>query len=302
MDMSKAITNMLQFSMIDSLKDRQSLIYAGITFVVYIVFVIAMLYSMAGFIANLTGLNNSQDPTIILSTILGLYANMAIFIAPMVLILIGISYLMIGRALKASKRKYAPLTVVQYIKYLFLPLIGGLIAFLSLFNIKWLWLLVVGAAMILGGAIIAIVGGVIGWALTSIGVAVLLVYMIFVFYNSLRLYLADPIFVEGAGLLESMKKSWVLTKGNVWMIVLAILVLAIILMILSMVFAIPTIIYSVIFAITVGSSSTQPAGIGIMTNPGYIIAVLPSYLISAYSILVGNWFVVSMYNTLTKKK
>ena len=305
MDLGKAVSEVLEFSLIGCLKDRTSLIYAGITFVIYSIFGIGMLVSISNLFTPLTTMGANANPQLVIGMLIGIYSMLAIYMIPLVLIFTLIGYLMIGRALKASKRKYMPLTVVRYIKYLFLPLVAGIIAGLSLYNIKWLWMLVVGLALILGGAVIAVMGNFLGGVLSAIGMLVLVLYFIVVLYNSLRLSIGEAIFVEGEGVINSLKKSWVITKGRVWTVVLISIILAIVLMVISMIFTIPSAAYSMMYMFstiaTVGTNPSTMPGIGYLSDPGYLIAILPSYLASAYAILVGSWFTVGLYNVLTKK-
>lgn len=311
MDLEKKINNIvrvvitsLSFSLLGSLKDKTSLKYGGIIFVIYAVFGIAMLLSIANLFAPLLNMGADQNPQVIIGMLIGVYATLAIFIIPMALILIAISYLLIGRALKVSKRKYAPLTLVRYIKYLFLPLIGGIIAVLSLYNLKWLWMLVIGAALALGGTIMLAIGNLIGAALVSIGIIIILLYFIVVIYNSLRLSIGEAIFVEGEGVINALKKSWITTKGNGWELFFSVIALVFVLYVIILIFTIPAVIYSIIYmfsTMAIGSNPSPMAGIGYLSDPGYLIAILPSYLATAYVILVGNWFTVGLYNAITRK-
>jgi len=311
MDLEQKINNIirvivasLSFSLLESLKDKTSLKLTGVAFVVYAIFAALMLVIVASLLAPLETISASANPQLIINMIIGLYATLAIFIIPLAIILTVINYWMIGRALKVSKRKYAPLTVIKFIKFILLSLAIGIIAFFSLYNIKWLWMLVIGAALSIGGAIMIAIGNLTGIGLMVLGVFVIILYGIVILYNTLRLLIAEAIFVEGEGIINSLKKSWVITKGNGWELFFSRGVFIFVILIITGICLAPSFIYSFMYMAStmLGGNPSAMAGMNYLTDPGYLIAILPSYLASAYAILAGSWFTVGLYNVLTKKK
>jgi hypothetical protein len=301
MNVEDAIEDIVRFSLVDCLKDKPSLILAGITFVVYSIFGIITMLAIANLFTPLANISPSTAPLAIVNVIVGVYITLAVYMIPMFLVMSIFGYLIIGRALKVSKNKHNSLTISRYIKFLILSIAAGIIAGLSLYNIKWLWMLVIGLALTLSGAIITTTGNLWGISLAGIGAAVLCIYVVVFIYNSIRLSISEAIFVEGEGIINSLKKSWVITKGNVLGIAVIIIILMIVLSLLSFVLSMPAIIYTYSFTASTITTGNTLTGMGYLSDLGYLIAIWPTYIVSAYAILAGSWSVVGIYNVLTKK-
>ncbi len=304
MDLNKDLTRILGFSLLDWFKDKEMLKYLVVLIVIYVVFSFGMLVMAVNSFSGIS--NNMTNPMEIIPILLGFYAMMGLILIPFIIVAVVASYLIIARGLKLSKKTSTRINLTRFVKYIILEIMSGLVATLSLFNVKYLLigfvgfiLTILGFIMLpLGISAIALAGALIG-----IGVLLLIAYCVIVVYNSIRLSVGEVIFVEGEkSIMKSLEKSWKITKGNVLNIFIAELVLAVILMIINFVVTIPAMAYSMIISIAsvMGGQVSNMTGLGIMADPIYIMLLVPSFIVSAYFIVAGNLFIVGIYNSLKK--
>jgi hypothetical protein len=287
---------LFSFCFVDWLRNKSMQKLFAIVFFIYAVmnyFSIGLTYL---FFKDL-GEQTIQNVFIVINYTITLLALMI----PFVLILTALTFLIIANGLRLEKKKSRKLDLITYIKFLFYSLVSGVVASFSLFNIKFLSIGLLGVLLFILGASFAFVSPPLAAILLMLGMLLLIGYGIIIVYNSLRLIVGQAIFVEREeSILKSLKESWIQTKGNLWDIVVTVIVLIVIIMVLSFISQIPLIIYSIILSISAYFS--QPANnIGVLLDPGYLILMLPTILVSAYSIIVGALLIVFLYTETEKK-
>ena len=113
-----------------------------------------------------------------------------------------IQYFVYSRALKLSGRKFVPFTFERFLRMIVLCLTSGFVALVSLFDLKMLWIAIVGIASLVVAMIffVASIGNPIfalfGILFIVISVLLFLAYYIVIVYNSLRLVLGVAFFIE----------------------------------------------------------------------------------------------------------
>ena len=222
-------------------------------------------------------------------------------------------YLIVSRGLKLAKSSFASLTFGRFLRLIVLCIASAFVAGLSIFRLKWLWILIVGVILFIAGTVIFIAGTGgnllllgIGGALEIASVVLLVIYGVIVVYNSIRLAVGEIAFVEREQpIMKALKKSWDVTGGRVWEIILAMFVLGVLIWIISSVLGLPAFVYTFIQGFTTAMQSataSQTAAYALMGDPIYLALIIPSYLASAILIMTSAFYTVGIYLSLSKGK
>ncbi len=297
-----SITEIISFGFAGWRKDKLMLKYLLVSIILFTLFSFGMLYFSLNFslgLANNT-ITTSEEVT---SMLIAFYAGIAPLIIVMGLIAIFLSYLIIGRALNLCGRKSIKLNLVRFIKMILINIAQSIIAFLSLFNIKFLLIGVVGFILTVVGFIAMPIGLLAGVILTMIGVILSIIYFVIVIYNTIRLSLGEIIFVEKEeSMIRALKESWIVTKGNVWTIILVEIVVVVIASIISIVAEIPVMLYTIfqtVGSVVAGSTASE---IMFLNDPLFYILYIPSFVVTGYLVVVGSSVFAMLYVVLSKGK
>jgi len=190
------------------------------------------------------------------------------------------------------------------LKLLVVGICVSLFSFFSVFNLKMLLILAASVFFTIVGFILVIFFQS-NIALVFIGVLVMLLgfmlfgaYLVVVIYNSIRLVMSPIILVEkDLGIIDSCRASWVKTEGQVLGLFIAMVILSIILTILVSIVSIPVKAYSVVLTL----ANPGITDFAISTDPLYILLAIPIYLASGYAVIVGSFFLTSIYATISGK-
>jgi membrane-anchored glycerophosphoryl diester phosphodiesterase (GDPDase) len=307
MDIGKSVGEWAKFSFTGWLRDRETLTYFISLIIIVVLATIAgnyLIYSLL-YPAYSSAAPSSAE---IISAMVNAIPILAVFVILNSLAAYFIAYLTIARALKLKKRGAQKLSLTRLAKFLALEIFVFLGAFLSLFNLKFLLILIAAALLYIIGAVLATVTPYVfvGGALVLVGTILLFAYFIVVVYNSIRLLLSPAAFVEkNIGIVAAAKESWKMTKGNVFNVIIAWLVLVVISFIIGFVSAVPATIYSIYYASAnsgAAAASSTAAELAITTDIGYMVAMIPSYIFSAFLSIAAWFYIVSIYTGLKKGK
>lgn len=307
MGLEKSIGEWTKFSFTGWLKDRGTLKYFLSLIIIFVLTTIAgnyLIYSLL-YPAYSSATPSSAE---IVSAMINAIPVLAVFIILNSLAVYFIAYLVIARALKLKKNGAQKLSFIRLVKLLVLELFIFFSAFLSLFNPKFLMVLIAAIVLFIVGVVLVTVPGyfAVGGALLVLGFVLLLAYFIVVAYNSIRLLLSTVAFVEkNLGIVGAAKESWKRAQGNVLNIAIAWLVLIVISFTISAVSAIPATIYSIYYSAVNSAASTvssTAAELAMTTDIGYMIAMIPTYIFSAFLSIAAWFYMVSIYTGIKKSK
>ncbi|MBT4870638.1 MAG: hypothetical protein HON47_03630 [Candidatus Diapherotrites archaeon] len=243
-------------------------------------------------------------PQTIISTIL--FIGLIVFIE--VLILLVIDYLVIKRALELKGQKAIGLNIIRYLSLIVLHIATAIVAVLSLFKLKILVVGITGIIVLMLGFIMfpLSIGNpsmfwviILGVIFIIAGIILLAIYLVHVILNAIRLSLAYVAYVEEErSIMASLKKSWDITKNDIDGIVFVWILIAVIVAVISTAVSIPAVVY-------VGAASETAMEMNlsmISMDPLYWILLIPSYIVSAYSVIVSGFMMTAMYTLLSKGK
>ncbi|MEK6958903.1 MAG: hypothetical protein AABW59_02550 [archaeon] len=198
----------------------------------------------------------------------------------------------------------AQVGIMSALKLIVVNICVTLFAFFSVFNLKMLVILAVSALLLIAGIAVIVLfqanmGLVfVGMTLVLLGAIVFAAYMIVFYYNSLRLMFSPIIFVEkDLGVIDSCKASWTKTEGQVLGLFVATIVLSVLLTILMFAASILAQVYSAVATLI----NPGISDLALSVDPIYIVLSLPIYVFSAYAVIVGSFFITSLYASLSGK-
>jgi hypothetical protein len=234
---------------------------------------------------------------LIFDAIISFYSNLGIFLIPFSIIVVFFSYKIIQVGLKLTRRKSVELTIARYIKFFFYPVFASLAAIFSIFDLRYLAIGIVGGLItLIGGATILVNPG-LGVLIAILGFLLMLAYFVIVIINMIKLSLGQIIFVEKEkSIFESLKESFVVTKGNVFNLFILELVFGLIISIISGVVSLPSTMYIQSLIATI----TDPTLI--FSDLIYQVLLLPTYIVGAYAIICSNLFIVNIYSKIKSRK
>lgn len=222
--------------------------------------------------------------------------------------LVGLAmfYLITSKAFKLAKGSSAPLTAGRYLRLIVLMIASGLVAGLSIFKLKWLWILIAGLALVLLGAAFSIINPIITGVFFAIGAILFIIYIIVFIYNGIRITFGDIAFIEKEQpIMKALKRSWDVTAGRIWEIILAMIVLGAIIWIINFILGLPAstyISFATLATINLDTIATQETINSLMGNSTYNLLSVPIYLGSAITVLTSTFYLVGIYLSLSKGK
>ena len=226
---------------------------------------------------------------------------------------LAIVYLTNIRALEMKKYRPIKLTLAKYVMLLVLGLVEIIVAVLSLFNPKMLWVLAGAIVLVVAGLAASAAIPVLGGLLFMLGVLAAIAYMFVVIYNMLRLSVSSIAFVEKEmGIMEALKLSWKKTEGNVWMLLLAFVVLGIVIIVITYLASIPMSAYSVAYMFSFGLMAAEMGGStsglaamqaisGMFFDPIYNCLGIIVAAVGAWGTIASSYFLVAIYENLAGK-
>lgn len=194
-----------------------------------------------------------------------------------------------GRILRQAlleHRNVAPFEAGKGIRFALLQIISGLIALFSWYNKKWLLLLAAGIVLCIAGGLVGL--NTSGAVLLVLGILIVVAYLFVVIYNSLRLTLAEPIFVEkDRAILVATKEAWEMGKGKVFSMFIALFIVGLVLGVAVLALSIPLLVLQFLAALQ--------GGLTVLT---FVVMVLTNLVSIALSIAISDFALVELYRQI----
>jgi len=295
----------INFAFTGWMKSRQALKYFVVALILFIILNVA-LGAVAGSLFGSLSNASSMSPGEALGLVGYFFLYITVFVVLYWLISGFIIYFMLGSALKEIKRKPVEFSAGRYARFLGLMIANCLAVLLSLFKLKFLWVLISGIILAIVGIVLVAVGAsfgsnvialILGFLLLGISVILFLCYAVIMIYNSMRLILAEMLFVEKEqGIWKSLNASWNITGGNALNIFVVLFVVTVVVMILSLILSAPSMIYQFsVLGITGGSGALT-----LMSDPMYIGLSALTNIVQAFAVMVQAFALAGIYAQLNK--
>ncbi len=254
----------------------------------------------------LTNVNNNLDPVKMITDVVAFFGFILILVIISSIVMAAITYLTISQGLKLTGKKSQDLKLVSFVKFIFIGLFQLIFALLSIFNLKMLAIPIAGIILILIGILSLILSPFIGGMLVTLGTIALIFYFFVFIYNLYRLIFIEILFIEKGKIISGLETSWRLTNKKVFDIFIATLIVGIIIAIVAVIFDLPATLYSFAYGFSQALVNTgvnpQIAQFGLMTDPIYLILLMPAQIVYAFYMIFINIFFVNMYNLILKEK
>jgi len=302
----------LNFSFVSWLKDKQALKYLALLSVFTIIFSIVSSFVSYNFTTALLSLQGT--PSAVINAFFGLLSVATVIGLIYFVIIYIIQYFIFAKALGSANLTAEKISVMRLVRLIILDIASVLVALLSMFNLKFLWIVIAAIVLFVGGIVLAAAGyssGAMaltasGGALAVIGIILTIVYLAVVVYNSIRLSMGTAVFIEKErSIMDCLRISWEKTDGKVWEIIAAWVVVVVIMVVISFVASIPAMIYAFIVGFTSalrGVTDSQMIQLALSVNPAYLILSIPIYIASAFIMIVSAYYYVSIYKALGNKQ
>lgn len=197
-------------------------------------------FELMAFAAKAEGSGTTVDPTLISPLVSQMVSNTLIFIAifiPLVLLMaLVLSYLQSliqVRALQLNGLQTDDFSVGKFVRLIGLWIYVFFAASFSFYN-KTLMILSIGFVLFLIFSMVLTFFMPAGVFLLFIVILLMIPYIGIVIYNSFRLTMASAIFLhKRIGIADAAKESWEMTKGNLLMIFIILLVIGVAISVLS---------------------------------------------------------------------
>lgn len=249
MDYGRAITNTLTLWF----KDGKMLKLVGLKLLVGLVFLLlfggAIWFFFEGLVPQIMALSSGGTPSPeaivqLLGAFLAALVPFLIIIAPLLLlemaISIYISVLMQTRALEVLGFNAPQVTPMRVLKYIFMNIWVSIMTLTSWYSRKLFYVFLGIIFVLLFGGVLAFIVPPIGAIFLVLGILALIPYMFVCIYNSIRLSIADAVFLSSEdGVLASVRKTWGITAGKALDVFLALILLGICLIVVSFGLSIP---------------------------------------------------------------
>jgi len=294
------------------LKDKTMLIYLAIAFVISFVTGIVSLLVLNDFFQYLMKLMPTlvEKKVLPIEEVLNLFGTLSpVFAISSVqgIIIFVLSYFIIKRGLELAGLKGQEFSITRIIMVFILQILTSIVAILSIYRLKWLAIGFFGFVLMIIGAIFS--ENIIGLLLISIGIIMIIAYAIIVVINYIRLSLGTIIFIEkDRELMESLKMSWDITKGNALGILIISVAVSLIIGAFSYIVSMPSTVY--LQGTMLGFTGVKDlaafemsfqAMIAALTSPLYIILLIPVIILSAYEIITLTYLLPLIYKLLKTK-
>ncbi len=264
MDYGRAITNTLTLWF----KDGKILRLMGLQILVGAIFLLLLGGAIWLFFGDLMpqimalSSGDAPSPAAISQFITAIVAKLVLFlivVAPLLLlemaISIYISVLMQARALEVLGFTPPQVTPMRALKYVLMNIWVMLMAITSWYSRKLFFLFLGIIFVLLFGIVMLILVPPIGAILLLLGVLACIPYLIVYIYNSIRLSVADAVYLSSEdGVFASVRKTWGLTQGKALEVFLAGLLLGICLIVVSFAISIPEVLIRTVLTLLTGSA------------------------------------------------
>jgi hypothetical protein len=305
--MSFDFNSVFKFAFLDWLKQKGIWKYFIFIFVFYTLINFAGIYSVYAAFSPIEG---GETITLIEAINIMLFFSIYYIVVIFVSLIVSsiLSYFLITKALFSSKKDFVEFNAKRWLEFIFLGIAEFFVALLSIFNIKFLLVPVSAIVLTILSILLFVFSYTGNYLLALLGIlfiflALLLffVYIFIWFYNSIRLTVSAVIFVEKKkGIMESLKASWDLTKGNVVNIFIVFLVIGIAVGVLSWIVTLPLVFYQAGTNIAIQQNSLE--SFKQLLDPFVLLLIIPSVIIQSIFIIVQTFGLVAIYNELTKKE
>jgi len=308
MGLDANLSDILRFSLLGPLKDKKTLKYLAFLFVFALVVGLMTNYiTYTSFKPIVDNPSLVQDFSGVVGLLVQFFSFVGIIIVFSAVVNYVMQYLLMSRALEISGRSAQPATPKNIIRFIILGIAQSLCALFSVFNLKMLWIGIIGVVLVLAGFFLIGIAALnsatlfmlgCGALFLLLGIILLLVYLAIIIHNTIRLIVSDVALIgNGLSMADSLRFSWNKTTGNALNIFVIGLVLCVILVIINGILSAPSGMYS-FFAQLVGNNT-----ISLAMDPAYLVLLVPSYLSSAFMIAASAFYLVSIYlHLLTEKK
>ncbi len=213
---------------------------------------------------------------------------LALFVVLLILLaylaLVYFSFKLLFKVMSAKYNGLREFNFSTFIGWIAVSILTALAALFSVFELKWLLLLLV--AIIFGvGALLSISNIPVAVVLGAVAAIAGLLYLIIVIRNSMRLFPAFGFYLQGNGIRDSLSQSWVATAGKallmlvIWIIEAAIVGLITVLEFLPQVFA--------------GVADTVGSLLGVPIRP---FSAVVAAIFSPASLIIQTFFMVGIYS------
>jgi len=305
-----------QFGFIDSFKQKGALKY----FIFWSIFLI-VLNILESFVVNLVFAPALSNPNVSSDSVvfLAIYAAIFLFVFGLISSILSIfmSYFILALALKSKGKKAEQFSILRGIELFVLELLSFFASLFSVFKLKFLAVPIVGVGLVIiafilflisskmssayagGEYLFAMIVVLFGALLVLVALILFFVYVVIIFYNLLRLSMAQLLFVEEKkGMVVCLKESWEITCGKVLPIFFVLLVIGVAVGLAGSVVSIPLNVYMGNF-----NSVTQVASfskvIQLLVDPIVIILSIPSILLQVAAVFIQAFSLVSIYSYLS---
>lgn len=304
MDLLNNFGNLLKTTLNNCYKDKKLRKYLLAGIILQIISISIML--IWGFIITSSTLQVATPDQLMpaMSNLLFSFITFFAILFFILLVYLIITYLTINRSLEITKRKTIPLGIINFIKFCIMYLFYFVAVTFSLFNLKFLLILIAGLIFFTIGVILLLTDAIIGGILILFSLIFFLAYYIVIIYNSFRLYFIEPIFLETGEMVNTLKKCWKLTKEKVADLFIVIILIIIIYMTLYFVLDLPSMIYSFLvgFGTAISTIGSQQTNISLSTDPIYLLLQLPTAILMGVYLVFINNFLVVIYDFISKKQ
>ncbi|MDD4250751.1 MAG: hypothetical protein PHX27_01000 [Candidatus ainarchaeum sp.] len=299
MDLGKSINEIFKFSLIDFLKIKKLKKYLIIITIIYLIFFLGYLGLINYFSTSII----ENQPIDFIQTIVNFVLLIIIISMPISLIIVFFEYKITQEILNTKKIKTKKLDLIQYIKFLLMPLIIFLTASLSLFKIKFLLIGIISIAVLSIGIFTILTNLALGSILILIGFLMGLLYFAIISYQLIRLSLSQISIVQTGEIKKALNESWNITKNNILNIIVIQVVFFTIIYVITLIFTMPLTAYSTLTAITPPAiEQAETLGLNLMFDPTYNLLMTPLYLIAGYLLIIQLNVTTMLYLILNNNK
>lgn len=279
-----------------ALKDKSNWKYIGAFFAAYIIYLIlyfVIFFGIPSLFSKIFSLTNIIILTISFIFVLAILFN---------LVLAFLSVIVMLKALRSFGLDTAPFGIGKFIRIIILFIASAMAACLCLFDL--FFLLLIPLIIVLALIVIFVDIAIIKWIAILLAAIFAIIYLIAVIYNSLRLFLSTPIFLsKDIGIIDSIRESWRITRGNVISIIIALILIWLIVMVLSgalfLIIFIPGLIIVAIIALA--AFFVMPILAALVFFLFYIIFLSLGLVFSSCLYVVEIFYVIAIYCSILGK-
>ncbi|MFA5930990.1 MAG: hypothetical protein WC821_01625 [archaeon] len=301
----------LNFAFVDWFKQKGIWKYVAFLFIFYFLTNLVSSYAMYALFSplwNISSMGTGEAINLIFYFI-GFVIAMVLFS-----IIVGsiVSYFIIAKALDSKKMDFVEFNFGRVLKFIGLMIAENLAVLFSIFKLRLLLILIAAVALTMAGLILVVLAyngatllAIVGLSLLLIALLLYMAYFVVMVYNSLRLTLSSAIFVESEkGIMDSLRSSWNISRGNVLNILVVLLIMGLVLGIVSWIASMPLSMYLTAMSpvnMTTGEVSFSQS-LSQLLNPIAILLTIPSIFVQSIFIIIQTFGMIAIYFELKNKK